>query len=104
MRNLDQADVALGSVASDRYGRDARGMSAMPPIATRLVRRGSAPLCAKSGCEQSQQRDLLFDQLIGAGEHGRGDVEAKRLGGDQIDDEIESSRLLDRDVIRPRSA
>jgi hypothetical protein len=31
-------------------------------------------------------------------------VEAERLGGDQVDDEIEFGRLLDRDVGRLRAA
>ena len=30
-----------------------------------------------------------FDHLVGAGEHGRGNIEAERLRGGQIDDEIE---------------
>ena len=38
----------------------------------------------------------LFDHLIGAREQHRRDCEAERLGGDQIDDQIELGRLLDR--------
>ena len=38
----------------------------------------------------------LFDQLIGAGEQGRRYDEAERLRGFEIDDELESSGLLDR--------
>src|SRR5438093_12328681 len=39
-----------------------------------------------------------LDHLVGAQEERLGDRQAKRLGGVQIDDEIELGRLLDRDV------
>jgi hypothetical protein len=51
-----------------------------------------------------QQTALLFDHLVGAREQRRWHVEAKRLGGGQIDDEIELGRLLDRYVGRLRAA
>jgi hypothetical protein len=40
-------------------------MSALPPIATKLVRRNEVTLCAISGCEQMQQNPCLFDHLVG---------------------------------------
>src|SRR5215469_13483488 len=45
----------------------------------------------------------LLDHLVGEREQRRWDFEAERLGGRQIDDEIELGRLLDRDVpgLRP---
>src|SRR6202011_776499 len=43
------ANVADGSISSDRPASDALGMSASPPIATELVTRGSPSLCVNSG-------------------------------------------------------
>ena len=59
---------------------------------------------ARSGREQMQQHCVLFDHLVGAGEHGRRHIEVERLGGDQIDDEIEFGGLFDREVGRLRAA
>ena len=40
----------------------------------------------------------LFDHLVGAEQERFRDCQPEGLGGRQIDDEIESGRLLDRDV------
>jgi len=40
------AHVRFGSLASHRYAHDARGRSAMPPIATELVPRNEPSRCA----------------------------------------------------------
>src|SRR5262245_33255170 len=46
----------------------------------------------------------LLDHLAGAGEQRVRDGEPERLGGHQIDDEVEFGRLFDRNVDRFRPA
>src|SRR5262245_36898467 len=45
-----------------------------------------------------------LDHLVGAGEQRRRNRQAQRRGGDQVDDEIELGRLLDRQAGRLRPA
>src|SRR5262249_16190045 len=55
------AKCSYGSNATDRHDRDARPMSASPPIAVKHWHRSETPLRARSGREQVQQKLLLFD-------------------------------------------
>jgi hypothetical protein len=53
-------------------------------------------ICAISGCEQSQQTTLLFDHLVGAHEERFGDYKPDRLGGFEVDEQVQSYRQFDR--------
>jgi hypothetical protein len=53
-------------------------------------------LAARGAFDSSARASL--DHLVGTSEEGRRHFQAKRLGGLQIDDEIELGRLLDREV------
>jgi len=40
--------------------------------------------------------ETLFNDLVGTGNHGRRQINLRRFGGFQVDDEFEHCRLLDR--------
>ncbi len=52
--------------------------------------------CAKSGCEQSQHGNPLFDHLVGAAEQRKRNGEAERFGSLEVDDQLDFGDLLDR--------
>src|SRR5262245_35478492 len=68
-----RADVADGSFASPRHARGARGMSAMPPIATELVLRNERSRCAISRHSQCS-RQLFYSITLSAHAIRRTDV------------------------------
>src|SRR5262245_42062395 len=73
------------------------GSALAPTVRRRNCRRGSFISIPPSLI-------YLFDHLVGAGEQHRRHLNAERLGGRQIDDEIEFGWLLDRDISGLRSA
>src|SRR5215475_10918892 len=86
--------TAVGHQATkDRYRELVRFASVSRLNSARLLRR----VCAKTGREQVQQTARLFDHLVGAREQRRGHGEAERIGGREINEEIEFGRLLDRE-------
>src|SRR6476660_5920326 len=63
----------------------------------RLATHGrSIQMCQKATF--ALQQIFLFDHLVGAGEERRWHSNAKRLGGFHIDDQLETSWLLDRQI------
>src|SRR6476620_1866071 len=84
-------------------------MSALPPIATAKANscKRSCPLyprkrtCAAQSVMSAlgQKRTLLlFDHLIGTGEHSRRDGDAYRFCGLEVDYQLEFRWLLDRQI------
>src|SRR5262249_17339476 len=60
--------------------------------------RGGAVHSIKSGREQMQQSNPLFDHLVGAVEQGRRHREAEHLGGFEIDHTFNFGGKLDRQI------
>jgi hypothetical protein len=46
--------------------------------------------------QSASQQNCLFDHLVGTYKQGRRDFETKRSGGSQVDHQIESGRLHER--------
>jgi hypothetical protein len=70
------------------------------PLPVYPDQRTSTDLPGWSGSCQEETLARLFDQLVGAREQRRRHFDAERLGGRQIDNEIELGWLLDREVAR----
>src|SRR5258708_17333542 len=68
-------------------------MSGLAPIATVMLQCHD-----RSKSANRRHQACLFDHLVGAGEERRWHSNAKRLGGFHIDDQLETSWLLDRQI------
>src|SRR5262245_40536417 len=90
----------MSLMGQSRSFGDLSSMSGLPPVSglSHVVARG--PRSARSRPEQAQQTEQLLDDLVGAGKHRCRQVEAKRLGGFQIDNEFVFGRRLHRQVGR----
>jgi hypothetical protein len=75
---------------------ESMGSSLQRPLARVAASVHPRPASREEGGADSD----LFDHLVGAGEQLRRHVEAERLSGGQIDDEIEFGRLLYRQISR----
>src|SRR5262245_4900914 len=71
---------------------DCSSSGSRPQLITSRCRRR-----ANTGCEQSQQKPL-FDHLVGAAGERKRDGDTERLGGFEIQDQLDFHRLLDRQV------
>src|SRR6516165_352692 len=69
------------------------------PTLPKLRLRRKHPMSASTRSRQSApQRKALLDHLVGAGGQAGRHVKAERLGGCQVDHELEPAGLLDRQV------
>jgi hypothetical protein len=59
------------------------------PISGAIADIAAPPLSAKTGCEQSQQTNSLFDHLVGAGEQRWRHGEPEHSGGLGVDGQLE---------------
>src|SRR5262245_5047957 len=73
-------------------------MSGLPPKADISGPASACPLCARSGHWAG-----LFDHLVGQRDELLGNGQPERLGGLAVDYQLESGRLLDRQLGRARA-
>src|SRR6266511_6312525 len=87
----------MSEVGQTRSFGDVCPMSALPskadvdPRSCDVAKVPGSDICSAANCG-------LFDHLVGNGEHARGNVEAKRFCGLEIDDKLEFGRLFDRQI------
>jgi hypothetical protein len=60
VRDFNLTYVRYGSIAPDRHDRDARPMSASPPIAVKRWHRSETPLCARSDRMHRSKQDHSY--------------------------------------------
>ena len=72
------------SKASDRRARRVRGMSAVPPIASELVRCSNSTKSAITGPVQCSKKHVLLDHLVGSQQDRGRQLDADRFGGLQF--------------------
>jgi hypothetical protein len=87
-RKRARSSHAVPSPACRPYDRFA-------PFATRCMRGSAPPLTAMSRHMQCSKRHLSFDRFVGTSDEGWRHFEAKRLGGLEIDHELELGRSPD---------
>ena len=73
-------------------------MSALPPNSGHWNSLVGWPLCAKSGREQVQQTEVLFDDPVGTAKQRYWERDAERLGSLVVEDQLDLGGLLDRQI------
>jgi hypothetical protein len=73
------------------------GVDALPqhPEGRRQFEASASGAAGHKQTHAPQQTASSFDQLVGAGEQRRWDIEPERLGSLEVDDEVVFDRLLD---------
>ena len=90
----------MTGVGQERRIGAVRNISALPPRADVGADIVEPSVSAITCREQSQQTASLFDHLVGAGEQRWWNLEAERLRGLEIDEQLEPCRLLYRNFTR----